>query len=468
MNGRALVDRLRALARPADPLPPLTRKGRVFDAVVALGLGLLAIQAADHGTQDRSAEVAMVGDRMLHGIPAPPAADPVWPPFLPVEDQRSGWTIVLLLLVAAPLVFRRRYPLAVLWVLVAMASLVHNDADALRLSFYAAVIAGYSAAVFSPYRLPALASLPVVAIIHTGLQSDAGAVSDSAVPLLILLPIAVAAYGLRQWKRRADESRERMSTMEHEQIEALRRATEHERARIARELHDVVTHNVSVMVIQAGAARKIMDSSPEQAREALLAVEAGGRSAMTELRQVMGLLTMSGDGSGPAGEADLAPQPGLDGLDAVVQRMRDSGVPIELTVIGRRVPLLSGVELTVYRMVQEALTNVVKHAAGASVRVRIEYGDDHLQVEVTDSGGAPGTSGGTGTGTGRGLIGLRERLAVHGGILRAGPRLSGGYRLKARIPLDPPPTNPTPTDSITADPSTADPTAVDPIAVERS
>jgi signal transduction histidine kinase len=322
----------------------------------------------------------------------------------------------------------------VLWVVLTLAVAVSEDPAALRLSFFACVIAGYSAAVFSPYRVLALASLPVAAVLHTGLQSDASSVSDSAVPFLILLPIAVAADGLRRWKHRADEGRARMSAMEHDQIEALRRATEHERARIARELHDVVTHNVSVMVIQAGAARKVMESAPDQAREALLAVEASGRSAMTELRHVMGLLTMNGDGPDPAGGADLAPQPDLDGLDAIVQRMRDTGVPIELTVTGQRVPLPSGIELTAYRLVQEALTNIVKHAAGASVRVTIAYGADDLQVEVADSGGRPGASGGTGTG--RGLIGLRERLAVYGGILQAGPRLTGGYRVHARIPVE--------------------------------
>jgi signal transduction histidine kinase len=439
MTGRAVANRLwagiRSLARPAGPLPPLSRRGQVFDALVALGLGLLAIQAGNTGPGDRRApnhvEIEAV-ERIRREPPLPP--DPVWPPFLPVEDDRTGWTVVLLLLVALPLVFRRRYPLGVLWVVLAMAVLVSDNPAALRLSFFACVVAGYSAAVFSPYKVPALASLPAAAILHAGLQSDASSVSDSAVPFLILLPIAVAAEGLRRWKQHADEGRARMSAMEHEQIEALRQATELERARIARELHDVVTHNVSVMVIQAGAARKVMEATPDEARAALLAVEASGRAAMTELRHVMGLLTMDGDVSGQEGEDDLAPQPGLDGLDALVLRMRDSGVEVEFVVRGQRGPLPSGIELTVYRLVQEALTNTVKHAAGASVRVLIEYAADHLRVEVTDTGGRPGAT--AGTGTGRGLIGLRERLSVYGGTLHAGPRLTGGYRVQARIPVD--------------------------------
>jgi signal transduction histidine kinase len=434
---RALLGRLRAgvraLTRPAGPLPPLSLRGQVFDAVLALGLGIAAIQAGDEGIQNRA---RLVNCPLPDPGPGPaPVCEPVWPPFLPVDDgQSAGPTTLLLLLVVLPLVFRRRYPLGVLWIVLALATAVSENPAALRLSFFACVIAGYTAAVFSPYRLPALASLPVAAVLHNTLQSDASSVADSAVPYLIMLPIAVAADGLRRWKHRADEGQARMAVMAHEQAEAVRRATEHERARIARELHDVVTHNVSVMVIQAGGARKIMDSAPEQAKEALLAVEASGRSAMTELRHVMGLLTMRSEGPEPASDADLAPQPGLDGLDGLVQRMRDTGVPIELTRSGHRMPLPSGIELTVYRLVQEALTNIVKHAAGASVRVTLAYGDDDVQVEVADTGGRSGAA--AATGAGRGLIGLRERLAVYGGVLQAGPRLSGGYRVHARIPVE--------------------------------
>jgi signal transduction histidine kinase len=437
MTGRTVLTRLwagiRSLARPAGPLPPLSRRGQAFDALLALGLGLVAIQAGDSGTGDRPAPVEV---RRVEPLPPEPPRppDPVWPPFLPVEDDGTGWTTVLLLLVALPLVFRRRYPLGVLAVVLATAVLVGENPAALRLSFFACVIAGYSAAVFSPYKIPALAALPVAAMLHAGLQSDASSVSDSAVPFLILLPIAVAAEGLRRWKQHADEGRARMSAMEHEQTAALRRATELERARIARELHDVVTHNVSVMLIQAGAARKVMDATPDEARTALLAVEASGRAAMTELRHVMGLLTMDGDDPGHDGEADLAPQPGIDGLEALVRRVRDSGVEVEFVVRGRRESLPSGVELTVYRLVQEALTNTVRHAAGASVQVLVEYADDHLRVEVADTGGRPGAT--AGSGTGRGLIGLRERLAVYGGTLHAGPRLTGGYRVRARIPKE--------------------------------
>jgi signal transduction histidine kinase len=148
----------------------------------------------------------------------------------------------------------------------------------------------------------------------------------------------------------------------------------------------------------------------------------------------MGLLTMDSDGPDPAGAADLTPQPGLGRLEALVQRVRDTGTPVELTVAGRPRPLLPGVELTAYRVVQEALTNTVKHAAGASATALVEYGTDQLRVEVTDTGGTPGTS--AASGDGHGLIGLRERVAVYGGTLQAGRRVSGGYRVTALLPLE--------------------------------
>jgi signal transduction histidine kinase len=431
----AVAGRLRAgvrlLLRPSGPLPPLTWRGQIFDLIVAVSLALAAVVGGDDGDLERRSPVVVNDPGYPMQVPARPVAEP----FLPIEHDQAGWTVVMFLAVVLPLVLRRRYPLAVLWVVLGVAPAVADNDAALRLSFYACVIAAYTAAVYSPYRVPALASLPVAAFLYTQIREPAvPTVPDNAVPFLILIPIAVAANGLRWWKRRADEGRARLSTLEREQAEAVRRAAEHERARIARELHDVVTHNVSVMVIQAGAARKVMRANPDQARDALLAVEAGGRAAMTELRHVMGLLTMDRDGPDPAATTGLTPQPGLDRLEALVQRVRDTGIPVELTVTGQPRPLLPGVELTAYRVVQEALTNTVKHAAGATATVLVEYGTDELRIEVADTGGTPGAS--AATGNGYGLIGLRERLTVYGGTLHTGRRLSGGYRVKALLPLE--------------------------------
>ncbi|MFG1922228.1 sensor histidine kinase [Cryptosporangium sp. NPDC048952] len=454
-----MISSLRALPgwvlRRSPDTAVRTRRTWLFDVGLALSVALLAIITYDHADDVAflPREVPYVPGRP--GRPVPPVPLPPGPE---IVDPPSGleWAsaALLLLFIAAPLVFRRRYPLSALWVVLATAAFIgDDDTNTLRLSFYVGVIAAYSAAVYSPYRLPALASLPVAALLFAELQQGAdqpafgeaiSAVPEQGVPFLILLPLGVAAYGLRSWRARADAERERAATLEGE----VRRAAQEERSRIARELHDVVTHNVSVMVIQAGAARKVLEVSPGDARQALLAVEASGRAAMTELRAVMGLLTMDGD------EPDLAPQPGMAQLEALVGRVRDAGLPVELVVTGDRTgPLPDGVDLAGYRVAQEALTNAVKHAGGASAIVRVDHGSDRLWIEVTDTGGLrpPATDpGSAGHGGGKGLIGLRERLALYGGTLTAGPRIRGGYRVEAIIPL------------ATADPgAAADPAPVD-------
>jgi signal transduction histidine kinase len=434
----AVAARLKAglkLLRPSDSLPRLTWRGQVLDVVVALSLFVAAVSegGGDGDVERHQGPVVVINPD--HPVQVATPRQPL-EPFLPIDHGQAQLTVVMILVVALPLVFRRRYPLAVLWTVLGTAIAVSDYNAALRISFYACVIAGYTAAVYSPYRLPALASLPFAALLYTRLREPAvPTVPDDAVPFLILIPIVIAADGLRRWKRRADEGRAQLSTLEREQAEALHRAAEHERARIARELHDVVTHNVSVMVIQAGAARKVMQSSPDLAREALLAVEGGGRAAMAELRHVMGLLTMD-DGPDSSTGTGLTPQPGLDRLAALVQRVRDTGMPVELTVAGQRHRLLPGVELAAYRVVQEALTNTVKHATSATATVLVEYRPDRLRIEVADTGGAAGVP--AVTGDGHGLIGLRERLAVYGGTLQAGRRLRGGYRVTAEIPLEAP------------------------------
>ncbi|MFE1797345.1 sensor histidine kinase [Streptomyces sp. NPDC059517] len=430
---------------PSGPRLRPTRGAWQFDVLTALVLGITTVYyGIDNADNVVIREIAPGVERVVPR-PSGPAG--------------MAFMVTLAAVASGALALRRRYPLAVLYVVTA--ATLATPQSVLRLTFYAYVIAVYSAAVYSPYRVATLVALPVsVVLVGTSGNSVTPIVPNEYIALLILVPMAVAAVGLRTWKLRTDEGRTRLSALEREQTRALRRAVEHERARIARELHDVVTHNVSVMIIQAGAARKIMKTSPEQAGEALLAVEAGGRAAMTELRHVMGLLTMAAEGAGededgggggtkvtgdgtdpvgtavPAGTAvmELAPQPGLDQLDQLVGRVRDTGLPVALTVTGPPRPLPPGLELAAYRVVQEALTNTVKHASGATAAVTVEYGPERLRVEVTDTGGRPGA--GAAAGSGRGLIGLRERLAVHDGTLKTGRRLTGGYRVEAHIPLE--------------------------------
>jgi signal transduction histidine kinase len=393
-------------ARRADPLPRPSRRGQLLDAGLALAFALVAVRYA---------------------LNAP-------------NTPSSPLDVTLLAAAAAvPLAWRRRAPLASLWAQLALGvALLACGAypDVLFIASLMAGVALYSAVAYSPYRRLSLSSAPAAVVVLIVLISRAQLphFPNWVVGALLLFPVVVAALGHRLWARRAEESQARLRALELDQIEALRQAVEHERARIARELHDVVTHNVSVMVIQAGAARMVVDQNPEMAKEALVAIETGGRSAMSDLRHVMGLLTMDSSGDDPAAQAELAPQPGLDGLEALVGRIRLTGIDIGLKVTGERRALPPGVELTAYRVVQEALTNMVKHAVGASALIQVDYGARELSVDVANTEGHAGAA--AATGSSKGLIGLRERLALYGGTLQTGPRLTGGYRVKASIPLD--------------------------------
>jgi signal transduction histidine kinase len=221
---------------------------------------------------------------------------------------------------------------------------------------------------------------------------------------------------------------------------AARRAVEEERARVARDLHDIVSHSVSVMVVQAGAARHGLDGEGNldgEAEEALLAVERTGREAMTELRHLLGVLAPD-----PDGDDAFAPQPSLAQLGTLVDRIAFAGLPVDVTVTGEPRPLPAGIDATGYRIVQEALTNALKHGTpGASAEVKVSYGTRNLRLEVLNTG--PSVLTGSGTTVvaaenkeGRGLAGLRERVAVYGGDLDARRRLGGGYRVRARIPVE--------------------------------
>ena len=212
--------------------------------------------------------------------------------------------------------------------------------------------------------------------------------------------------------------------LEREREADARRAVAEEHARIARELHDVIAHSVSVMVVQAAAGSDVFDSRPERAREALGAIEATGRQALTELRHLLN--------AGPVEEEALAPQPGLARLDALAGHVRAAGVAVELRVEGEPFPLPSGADLSTYRIVQEALTNTHKHARATKASVLVHYGRGAVELEIRDDGRGPAASG---HGGGRGIIGMRERAALYGGDLRAGPEPGGGFAVRAHIPI---------------------------------
>ncbi|HTJ69949.1 MAG TPA: sensor histidine kinase [Actinospica sp.] len=386
--------------RPRGPVPRPSRRERLFDFI-------LAFCVAVPMKPERSYTFTI------------PNYEHVWVP--------KSTIIAVALTVLASVSIRRRFPLLGLGLLL------------LGLNFFptpfilvgvAALISAYSAAVYSPYRRIAFAAvlLTPVELVRYGytnlVPGDKQFVYVVGIPLLA----AVAFYGAEIRRQATTDVAEQKKTREEKQQEAIRAAVEAERSRIARELHDVVTHNVSVMVVMAGAARKTLDRNPEQATNALLEVESAGRAAMAELRQVMGLLTDS-----VREQHQLAPQPGLDQLEPLVSRIRATGVPIAYRVLGEPRTLPPGLDLTAYRVVQEALTNTVKHASGASVDILVDYKPAQLSLDIADSGGVPGQ--GAATGNGRGLIGLRERVAVHGGTVHAGPSQRGGYRVQVEIPL---------------------------------
>lgn len=250
-----------------------------------------------------------------------------------------------------------------------------------------------------------------------------------AVPWIVAVMVAPTWHAAKIRRTRTRELGERTWLLEKESETAAKLAVEGERTRVAREIHDIVSHSVSVMVIQAGAARHAVEEG--ETADALAAVEETGRDAMTELRHLLGVLAPDTEG-----EDALAPQPGLSRLGTLVDRIAFAGLPVEVTINGEPRPMPTGIDVTAYRVVQEALTNALKHAPGSRAEVTVGYGTRNLRLEILNTPSASGAP--VRTGDGRGLTGLRERVALYGGDLDARRRFGGGYRVRARIPLERP------------------------------
>ncbi len=319
------------------------------------------------------------------------------------------------------------------------------------IAFATAVFAAYSAVAHSRHRSLAVG---VVAAVTLGVTATFGNTLPNfphqLTALLAMAPVVGAALGVRELRRRLTDSTAQLRRATEEYEAAAVRAIEAERARIAGELHDVVTHNVSVMVVQAGAARLAVASTPDEATDALRAVEDSGRTAIAELRNLLGVLS-------PPGHAELRPQPGLGELDELIGRVSAAGLAVDLVVEGTPRPLSPGADLAAYRVVQEALTNVLRHAGPAATSVLVHWGET-LVITVSNAGGssplasaaggawgssprasAAGGAGGSSplasTEPGRGLLGLQERLSLYGGELAAGPRPGGGWQVRAVMPV---------------------------------
>jgi signal transduction histidine kinase len=464
----------RAEAREPEP----SGWALAFDAAVAVGAAVGAV----YEMADRSLTQAVIK-------PGPGAIELVSPfgarMLVPVNmllpppgTHASAVMILAAAMTALPLAGRRLYPITA-WLAIIAAILVVHAAYVPPVALGTAVYAAYSAITHSKYRNLAIAVVAVATIaVAAALGNTLPRFPGRLTAIFAILPAAAAGLGIRVLRRRLADSTARLDRADAEARAATERALTAERSRIAAELHDVVTHNVSVMIVQAGAARKIMASSQAEAEDALLAVEATGREAMTELRNLLGLLSPAADGADAIDSPDagspvvgspvagssvigspvvgsraasplrpsagspaaptpaaLRPQPRLGELDALIGRVSAAGLAVTLCVKEEPRPLPPGEDLAAYRVVQEGLTNVLRHAGAATATVSVDWGEN-LSITVADDGrGAAVDEAAPGAVPGRGLLGLRERLALYGGELTAGPRPAGGWQVRAVLPL---------------------------------
>jgi signal transduction histidine kinase len=345
---------------------------------------------------------------------------------------------ISIVIASVSLLFRRHVPLTV-FAIVTITLAVFYLRDGGEFLSLLGLSAFYAVAAHSEQRLRAwiaiLVAGPALFAIasFTVLDTPDGYDVDSAASMASFL-VGVSAIGLfvRNRQRIFADSEQRAVTAEADRHAAAARAVAEERSRIAREMHDVVAHGMSVIAVQAAAAQEIVHTDPDKAAEVMGRIENVGRQSLNEMRRMLGVLR-NGD---EATTASLEPQPGLADINAAVAHSADAGVPTNLIVNGQRRELAPGIELTAYRIVQEALTNVLKHAGqAASATVTITHASDAVTIEVVDDGRGA-VSSLTDSGGGNGLIGMRERVEIYGGELSAGPRSGGGYMVRAVLPTE--------------------------------
>jgi signal transduction histidine kinase len=347
--------------------------------------------------------------------------------FLLHLDYERSLFVPLTLLVPLSLLWRVRYPLAVMalnigaWVVIDLYTPANEDPLTLAIAL---AIVVYSVGAHTRGRQAVVGAglVAAMALLATFVDWNEGSVADLLGNLIFFAGIFGGTWLAGRAIRRR-RGRERDLILERE--EKARAAVLEERTRIARELHDVVAHAISVIVLQARGARHALDAKPDDARSALDAIEHTAAQALAEMRRLLGMLRAD------EGDVALAPQPTLAQLETLVAHVRDAGLPVDVRVEGSPRELAPGVDLSAFRIVQEALTNALKHAGPASAHVLVRYGDDALELEVADTGGAAVN----GAGGGHGLAGMRERVTVFGGELESGPRSEGGYVVRARLPL---------------------------------
>ena len=371
-----------------------------FDAVLVVGIGV-------------SVAVAVVDQDKKNGPDGP-----LW------------FDVIASAAIIVPLFARRRYPFgAPIASVVVIVITSFIDVGLLDDDFvlFLALLAIFFLLGMAPRRRQAVAGLLLaLGLLAVGIHNSRTQSAGDWVWSFVTFTVAWAVgFGLNQKFREADEARERAARLEREREERARTAVAEERARIARELHDIVGHSVSVMTVQTAGVRSLLRPHQEREREALQVVEQTGREALAEMRRLVGVLRR------PEEAPALAPQPSLEHLDRLVEQAQEAGLPVVLRVEGDPVQLPAGVDLTAYRLVQEGLTNAMKHARAKHAEVLVRYEHDHVDVTVSDDGSGDGK----GESGGHGLVGMRERVSVYGGDLEAGRLPEGGYRLHARLPL---------------------------------
>jgi signal transduction histidine kinase len=413
-----------------------TGESTTYRATPAREPGVYRVRAVFPGAGVYSYAVAVGGFEHTVTIGAP--ADP--PPRPAAAGTEAAWwdgpsAFALTLLATLPVAVRRRYPIGVLAVTLSAALAL----DIFFQSFYlpGALVALYTVAAHvgrpGSLRVAAVTAVALAGILldDSGWNEEAFRQWEDAAGVATAYAVFGAAWLLgdnvrtRRAYLRALE--ERAARLEREREEDARRAAAQEQARIARELHDIIAHNVSVMTVQAGAAGDVFDAQPGRAREALRSIESTGRQALTELRRLLAVVRPDD------GAAGFAPQPGLARLDALVAQVRSAGLAVELTVEGEPRRLPPGVDLSAYRIVQEALTNALKHADARTAWATVRYGHEALEIEVSDDGRCAAADD---AGRGHGIIGMRERAALVGGEVHVGPAPGGGFGVRARIPLE--------------------------------
>ena len=365
------------------------------------------------------------------------------------ESARAVAAHLLVLAHTLPIAVRRRYPLATLaWALATGTAFASLGLALIPLSL-AILVYVYTAAARSPRRASLIGLAATELLLGLVWLANPGAIGDRSSLVGDWLAVAGAwwlGHGTRRRQEAVAAAEERARELERAREELASRAVTEERLRIARELHDLVAHSMSIVAVQSGVGAHVLDSQPEEARKALDAVETTSRQALVEMRRLLGVLRQESEPQG-----SLAPAPGLAEVEALAADVARAGVRVEVRIEGARPELPTGLDLSAYRIVQEALTNTVRHAGPATARVAVRYSPTEVAVEVVDDGGGAAKGSESASGrrpadsdrqirrsvrrSGHGIAGMRERAALYGGTLEAGPLPDGGFRVAATLPL---------------------------------